>query len=506
MRVLTMTDKYNIKQLREKKDLSYREIMKETGHSFRTVKKYADETDWNKKNPEVQEINWSRFPVLGPVRPIIDAILEEDRHVSKKQRHTAKRIFDILCDEHGFKGSYSTVKKYVRERKQEMGVRSEAGYLPLTQIPGTAQADFGEISYLDSQETQHKAYLLVMSFPHSNKGYAQVLPSQNQECFLEGMKRLFEYIGGVPTAIRFDNLRPAVKKVLTGRERQLTDDFARFAAHYNFEAQFCSPAAGNEKGSVENKVGYIRRNVFSGLVHIHSFEETNKQLLEWCEQDAERTHYCKEKLISELWDEDEHELLRLPEVPLEIFRCESMVLNKYGWATFETNKYGLDPALNGAVVQAKIWYDRIEFYYDRRQIGSYSRLYERRKECFDPAVYLKALIQKPNAAADTRFFHAFPIGWKNLLGNSRGQDRRDAIRLLSDMAEASSLDTCEEALQMAAANNRSDLSSIRQCFEMITRLELYPEPLQTTVAVPIPTPTEADLQYYDNLTGGTTSA
>lgn len=502
MRALTMTDKYNIKRLREKKELSYREIMRETGHSFRTVKKYADETDWNKESVGAADMDPSRYPVLGPVKPLIDAILEEDRHVPKKQRHTAKRIFDVLCEQHGFEGSYSTIKKYVRERKQEMGTQTDAGYLPLAQIPGTAQVDFGEISYLDTQEVQHKAYLLVMTFPYSNKGYAQVLPAQNQECFLEGLKGFFEHIGGVPTAIRLDNLSPAVSKVLVGREREMTDGFARFAAHYNFEPQFCAPAAGNEKGSVENKVGYIRRNRFSGLIHIDSFAETNRQLLEWCEHDAQRIHYSKGKPINTLWEEDERELLRLPEVPLEIFRYESMILNKYGWATFETNRYGLDPGLNGAVVQAKIWYDRLEFFHDHQLIGTYSRVYGRRQESLNPAVYLKALTAKPNAVAETRFFEAFPEGWKTVLADSRGQDRRNALKLLRDMAAVSSLDTCEEALQMAADNNCRDLDSIRHCFEIITRRELYPEPLETNFSIPAAIPVNTQLQHYDRLSGG----
>lgn len=506
MRTLTMTDKYNIKSLREKKEYSYSEIMKETGHSYRTVKKYADMTDWNVERPDAARMMLTRYPVLGPVKAVIDGILEKDRTVPMKQRHTAVKIHEILCREHGFTGSYSTVKKYVREKKKELGTHTDAGYLPLKQIPGTAQVDFGEIVYLDSQGTQHKAYLLVMSFPYSNKGYAQLLPAQNQECFFEGMKRIFMRIGGVPRAIRFDNLSAAVRKVLTGREREVTDGFKWFAAHYNFEAQFCAPAAGNEKGSVENKVGYIRRNVFAGLPHIDSFEEFNQYLFEWCEQDAQRQHYCKGQSISTLWEEDERCLLCLPDTPLEIFRYESMIPNKYGWAVFETNKYGLEPKLSGCMVQAKIWYDHIDFFHDHRKIASYPRSYGRRTECLDPALYLESLVRKPNAVTETRVYDSFPGGWRQLFAESTGAERRSALELLRDMTAVSSLEICEEALQMAAANGRRDADSIRQCFERITRQELYPSPLPIHACAQLAKPDAAGLARYDGLTGGTAHA
>lgn len=111
-----------------------------------------------------------------------------------------------------------------------------------------------------------------MSFPYSDKAYAQVFPSQNQECLLIGMRRIFEYIGGVPARIRFDNMSTAVAQVLEGTERKLTDGFTRFMLHYRFQADFCNPASGNEKGNVENKVGYIRRNALVPIPTIISFE------------------------------------------------------------------------------------------------------------------------------------------------------------------------------------------------------------------------------------------
>ena len=162
------------------------------------------------------------------------------------------------------------------------------GYLPLAQPAGEGQVDFGENLYYDAQGRERKGYELVVSFPRSNKGYTQFFPSQSQECLLEGLERVFEHIGGVPPRLKFDNLSTAVVQVLENGERVLTEGFTRFMLHYRFRAEFCNPAAGNEKGNVENKVGYSRRNAFVPVPTVTSFEEFNEWLWEWCEQDAQR--------------------------------------------------------------------------------------------------------------------------------------------------------------------------------------------------------------------------
>jgi transposase len=179
-----------------------------------------------------------------------------------------------------------------------------SGYLPLEHALGSGQVDFGKHIYYDGSEKEQEGYALTISFPNSNKGYTQTFPSQNQECLLEGMKRIFEHIGGVPPMLRFDNMSTAVVQVLKGTDRILTDGFNRFMLHYRFHAEFCNPASGNEKGNVENKVGYSRRNAFVPVPTITSFDDFNESLWDWCEKDAQRPHYKKKLLIEELWEED----------------------------------------------------------------------------------------------------------------------------------------------------------------------------------------------------------
>ena len=278
-----------IKDLFENEEASLREISRITGHSFGTVRKYAYQENWSEDN--LPDIEPQSYPVLRDYIPIIDKWLEEDRKAPRKQRHTVIRIYHRLRDEQGFTGCYSTVKKYVRKKKFVMKTLS-AGYLPLDHPKGWGQVDFGlaEAEWAATGE-RFPFYALTISFPGSNHGVTQAFPSQNQECLLEGMKRIFERIGGVPPRLRFDNMTTAVAQVLKDGERVLTDGFTRFMLHYRFQADFCNPASGNEKGNVENKVGYNRRNAFVPVPVIASFDEFNERLWEWCEKDADRLHY-----------------------------------------------------------------------------------------------------------------------------------------------------------------------------------------------------------------------
>lgn len=500
--MLRMAQIEYIKDLYENEGLSLREISRRTGHSFQTVQKYAYQEDWSvEKLPNLEAEN---YPNLEKYIPSIDEWMEADRKLPRKQRHTAMRIYHRLVEEQGYQGSYSSVKRYVRKKKLVLNLATE-GYLPLEHPPGHGQVDFGESLYYDAQGTERKGYALTVSFPQSNKGYTQLFPSQNQECLLEGLKRVFEHIGGVPPRLKFDNLSTAVVKVLEGGERELTEGFTRFMLHYRFQADFCSPAAGNEKGNVENKVGYSRRNAFVPIPTVTSFEAFNGHLWEWCEKDAQRLHYKYKVPIQELWEADHASLLKLPEYPFPVFRYEALSVNKYGFVVIDTNKYGLAPMLSGKTVQAKIFFDHVEFYYDHQLAGRYRRSYGRGEELYDWTQYVGALLKKPGAVEHTRFFKQLPQQWQELLKQAKGQERKGALRLLDEIVRDGNAPLCEDALSLAVENGRTDSDSIRQCYYMIAKKEFRPKPLELRV----PTPKlrcEPNLTAYDGLTGGVSHA
>jgi transposase len=487
-----------IKHLYENEGKSLRAIAKALHMNFRTVQKYAYRDDWSP--PVEPKMAPTDYPVLGEHIPIINEWLEADEREPRKQRHTIKRIHTRLQKEYGYQGSYSSVKQYVNRKKEQMKKYRES-FLPLAHPPGHAQVDFGKFKYYDAANQARKGYALIVSFPYSNAGWMQVFPSENQECLLTGLKRVFYHVGGVPIRCRCDNMTTAVVQILQGTERVVSDGFYRFMLHHRFEADFCTPAKGNEKGNVENKVGYTRRNMLVPVPTITDFDAFNADLLRLCDQDHEREHYERGKLISELWREERSHLLKTPEYEYEVFRYESMSVSKDGFITADTCKYGLSPEFHGKMVQAKVYFDKIEVFYDHCLLKTFRRSYEKGGEDCDWKDYLPSLIKKPGATEHTRFFDQMPKLWQQYLKSVKGSERKSALLLLSEIVEDGNEAFCDDALELAGEYGKLDNDNIRQCYLLISKPERYPRPLMLSAATPVLN-YRPDLAAYDGLIGG----
>ena len=241
--------------------------------SRQTVRKYAQLEDCSPKPPVRAE---SRSK-LDPYKPLIDKWLEADRFMPRKQRHTARRVYDRLVAEQGFDGSYPIVQRYVKRWRQEHRVPGE-GYLELEWSPGVMQVDFG-LAQAAVAGNRTDVHCLVVSFPHSNMRYAVALPGENAECVCEGLRVVFDHAGVAPLVMVFDNATGAGHRVAWDRIT-VVDVFQRFIEHYRIEVRFCNPGAGNEKGSVENAVGFLRsrrdgpvagRGVVRAVDEVHAF-------------------------------------------------------------------------------------------------------------------------------------------------------------------------------------------------------------------------------------------
>ena len=182
-----------------------------------------------------------RRPKLGPWLGVIDAILKDDKTRPAKQRHTAKRIFERLKEEHGFSGGYTIVKDYVRSEE----LRGREMFVPLVHPPGEAQADFGEALVVIAGVEQ-KAHFLAMDLPHSDDGFVAAFPGETTEAFQQGHVLAFEYFGAVPTRILYDNTKIAVARILGGEERTKTKPFLELQSHYLFADKFGRPGKGND--------------------------------------------------------------------------------------------------------------------------------------------------------------------------------------------------------------------------------------------------------------------
>ena len=214
-----------------------------------------------------------RRPKLQAYTGVIDRILDEDHRVPKRQRHTAKRIFERLRDEYGFDDGYTVVKDYVREHRR----RTREMFVPLSHPPGQAQCDFGEALVIIGG-VQRKVHCFVLDLPHSDGCFVKAYPAESTEAFLDGHVSAFSFLGGIPQSILYDNTKLAVVRILGDGKRQRTRAFTELQPHYLFEDRFGRPGKGNDKGKVEGLVGYTRRNFLVPIPSFESFDALNAHL------------------------------------------------------------------------------------------------------------------------------------------------------------------------------------------------------------------------------------
>ena len=305
-----------------------------------TVAKYADMEDCSPK-PKADRRYGSK---IDPYAHLVDEWLEADRLLPRKQRHTIRRVHDRLLAETDYDGEYSTTMRYVhRWREANRGVPDREGYVRLEWAAGSMQVDFGVARARIAGEMAD-VHCLVVSLPYSNMRLCVALPGENAECLCHGLMLVFEHIGGVPPVIVMDNATGAGRRNAKG-EVALTGVFSAFVAHYRLEVRFCNPYSGNEKGSVENAVGFLRRNLMVPPMRAESYGQLSRLLLERCDGLA-RDSYCPRLLdvpVAEVFDEERAALMPLPSTAFDPVRWESRTADKYGLVDIDSNRYLAGP-------------------------------------------------------------------------------------------------------------------------------------------------------------------
>lgn len=367
---------------------SQRAVAREFGFSRETVRKMLKYA----VPPGYQRQQAIRRPKLGPWLGVIDAILEDDKQRPARQRHTAKRIFDRLREEHRFTGGYTIVKDYVRGEQ----LRSREMFVPLTHPPGEAQADFGEAVVVIAGVEQ-KAHYLAMDLPHSDDCFVVAFPAETTEAFLEGHVRAFAYFGGVPTRILYDNTRIAVAKILGGEQRQRTRAFSELQSYYLFADKFGRPAKGNDKGKVEGLVGYARRNFMVPIPRFSSWEELNAHLEKECRKRRERRLRGHTETIGERFERDHAALLPLPAAPYEACEKISARVSSLSLVRYRGNDYSVPTQYGHRQVWVKGYVHEVVIACASEVIARHRRSYERETVVFDPLHYLALLEQKTRA-------------------------------------------------------------------------------------------------------------
>ena len=484
--MINMSTVNSIRQQR-RDGFSISDIAKMNGVSRDTVYKYLAQDDFSPRPPARR----SAPSKLDPYKPIIRQWLEDDARNWRKQRHTARRIWRRLVDEHGADVSESTVGRYVAELRRRDRSQGER-FLDLVWEPGQAQADFGEADFYVSGVRTRLSFF-GLSFPYSNVGLAQVFPGENAECVCQALKQIFEHVGGVPTRIVFDNAAGVGRRVCGGvRTAEL---FGRFAAHYGFAYSFCNPNSGHEKGSVENKVGFVRRNLLVPTPQLTNAEVFNRNLLARCMESARKLHWIKGEPEEQLFVEDRFAMLGLPSKPFEAVRYLRPVADKKGKVKVDgPHFYSTSPAFAGQEMLVELGATSVRvFDGDGGFVCAHARAYGGAPtDSTDPASQLHLLCQKPGGWANSRVRASMSDGLRGYM-DSLGRDELKAeLRLMRDEAARTGWSATLQAVELAhAATSRVDRASVAVSAARIASGEgaiAYDEPV--------------DLAEYDVVFGG----
>jgi len=342
--------------------------------------------------------------VLTPTfRAIIKGWLEDDRVAPRKQRHTARRIFDRLVREHGFPGAESTVRQCVREMRRGLALVHEA-FVPRDHAPGDeAEVDFYE-AMVDLPAGRTKAYIFEMRACFSGRSFHVAFPALTQQALLEAHVDAFAHFGGVFKVIRYDNLKPAVNKVLQGRRREETERFVAMRSHYLFESEYCLPGidGAHEKGGVEAEGGRFRRTHLVPVPASSDFEAFNRYLLDCCRHDDHRRVTGRQTRVADDWATEIPHLLPLPAKPYDAARPTVVRVDSMARVCVATNRYSVPVRLVGKRVEVRLGATSLEILSDGKPVAVHERLHLKHAERLVLDHYLDLLRQKPGALRRSR--------------------------------------------------------------------------------------------------------
>lgn len=440
------------------------ELARLTGHSRNTIKKAIRGEPWGYRERQHQP-----FPTLGDYLATIDGWLECDKDKPMKQRHTAHRIYNRLVDEHGFKGGESTVRRYVRFAKMRLGIETPCAFIPCDPEAGhEAEVDWGTaMAIISGEEVRLKFFCMRSKF--SGKHFVRFYPCERQQAFFDAHTRAFIFFGGVFPVLVYDNLTTAVRKVMRGKDRQEQEAFSKFKAYYSFEARFCSPDSGHEKGGVEGLVGIARRNYMVPVPEAESLEELNEKILRQCLAYGNHKISGRDRNVNELYEDEKEHLLVLPDADFtNVQTCDGRA-DKYATVIVDKNRYSVPSHCAGFKVRVLLYVDRVDIFTGAKKLATHERTYGNNKWCLNPDHYLELIQQRPMAFHSARPIRQWRQSWPQSLhvllerfcraqGETKGIKDFITVLMLYREHKAGKI---EAAVELSAKNNISTSEGVR---------------------------------------------
>jgi transposase len=384
----------HIRQRVLREGVSKRQILRETGMHWTTLEKILEHSS----PPGYQRTKPPKKTKIGPHLDRIRQILDSDKDVPKKQRHTAHRIWQRLRAE-GFDGGYTIVKDAVREIKKT----GKEIFMPLRHLAGEAQVDFGQ-AVVKMAGILRQIFFFVMALPYSDVFFVKAYERECTETFWDGHVEAFKFFGGVSKRISYDNSRIAISKIIGPRTRNLTDGFLQLVSHYLFKYHFCLVRRANEKGVVEGLVKFVRLNFLVPVPQVRDFKELNTHLLNMCREDTQRRVRGQTKNKEKLLAEEQLSFSPLPRKPFDACRIQGGIVNCELLVRFDNNDYSVPMEYAYHDVTVKGYTDRVQIYRFNDIIAVHNRCWGKEKQIFDPLHYLPLLEHKPHSLPFARPF------------------------------------------------------------------------------------------------------
>jgi transposase len=429
---------------------SQRQVAEEFGINRKTVKKML----LNPLPPGYVREKAIRLPKLAPFVDTIRAILEADKDVIQKQRHTAKRLFERLTDEYGFNGSYSAICSFLAKEQR----RQKEVFIPLVHDAGYAQVDFGEADiYLAGKKT--RIHYFCLHLPHSDAIFVKAYLAETTEAFQDGHVAAFTWLGGVPKQIVYDNSRIAVSKIQRHGVRVRTKAFLELQSVYLFEDRFGRPGRGNDKGDVEGLVGFARRNFMVPLPVVSTLDELNKRLLDACSKRQKAVLRGYTESIGERLQRDLDALIALPAIHFDPCEQLSTRVSSLSLVRYRNNDYSVPTCYGYQDVQVRGYVDKVVIAQANTVIAEHPRCYDEAQFIYNPFHYLALLERKPGALSQAaplqnwKLPPVFPEIQRQLeerQGHKGRSDYIQVLRLLESYRETEVEAAIKEALRLGA--------------------------------------------------------
>jgi transposase len=375
------------------KGKTIREIARDLGVSRNTVRKVLRSGE---SSFEYQRDVQPR-PKLGRWTQDIDAMLAGNAAKSAREQLTLIRLFEELRGR-GYEGGYDAVRRYARRWSKTHGQATAAAYVPLSFAPGEAyQFDWShEIVVLNGVTVTVKVAHVRLC--HSRMLFVRAYPRETQEMVFDAHDRAFALFKGTCGRGIYDNMKTAVETVFVGKDRLYNRRFLQMCSHYLIEPVACTPAAGWEKGQVENQVGVVRERFFTPRLRFKNCDELNAWLIDKCIGYA-KAHHHPELTEQTIWEVFEAERPKL--VPyagrFDGFHAVPAAISKTCLVRFDNNKYSVAASAVGRPVEVHAYADRIVIRQDGRIVGEHARSFGRGETIYDPWHYVPVLVRKPGA-------------------------------------------------------------------------------------------------------------